>query len=65
MRYSVIIGKSIKGGIMKRLLLLTAVFLSGCVDIDIEMDADSPAVTPTETISISISNTTTQEYRCK
>ena len=37
---------------MKRLILLTAIFLSGCVDIDIEMDADSPAVTPTETMSI-------------
>jgi hypothetical protein len=56
MRYSVIIRKSIKGGIMKRLLLLTAVFLSGCVDIDIEMDADSPAVTPTETISLYVDN---------
>ena len=41
---------------MKRLLLLTAIFLSGCVDIDIEMDADSPAVTPTETISIYVDN---------
>ena len=37
---------------MKRLLLLTAIFLSGCVDVDINMDADSPAVTPTETMSI-------------
>ena len=41
---------------MKRLILLTAIFLSGCVDIDIEMDADSPAVTPTETMSIYIDN---------
>ena len=41
---------------MKRLLLLTAIFLSGCVDIDIEMDADSPAVTPTETISLYVDN---------
>ena len=41
---------------MKQLLLLIAIFLSGCVDIDIEMDADSPAVTPTETISLYVDN---------
>ena len=41
---------------MKRLLLLTVIFVSGCVDIDIEIDADSPAVTPTETISLYVDN---------
>ena len=35
---------------MRRILLLTAIFLTGCIDVDVQMDADSPAVTPTETI---------------
>ena len=37
---------------MRRILLLTAIFLSGCIDVDVQMDADSPAVTPTETMSV-------------
>ena len=41
---------------MKRLLLLTVIFLSGCIDVDMEMDADTPAVTPTETISLYVDN---------
>jgi len=41
---------------MRRILLLTAIFLSGCIDIDVQMDADSPEITPTETMSIYIDN---------
>ena len=41
---------------MKQLLLLTAIFLSGCIDVDVQMDKGSPSVTPTETISIYIDN---------
>ena len=37
---------------MKQILLLTAIFLSGCVDVDAQMDSDSPLVTPTETMSV-------------
>ena len=41
---------------MKRLLLLTAILLTGCIDIDVQTDADSPEITPTETMSIYIDN---------
>ena len=41
---------------MKRLLLLTAIFLSGCIDVDIELEADVPAINPTETISLYVDN---------
>ena len=41
---------------MKQLLSLTAIFLSGCIDVDVQMDKGSPSVTPTETISIYIDN---------
>ena len=41
---------------MKRLLLLTAIFLSGCIDVDIELEADGPAINPTETISLYVDN---------
>ena len=37
---------------MKQLLLLTVIFLSGCVDVDAQMDLDSPAVTPAETLYV-------------
>ena len=37
---------------MKRILLLSVIFLSGCIDVDVQMDADSPSVTPTETMSV-------------
>ena len=41
---------------MKRLLLLTAIFLSGCIDVDIELESDGPAINPTETISLYVDN---------
>ena len=41
---------------MKRFLLLTAILLSGCIDVDVQMDADSPKITPTQTMSIYIDN---------
>ena len=41
---------------MKRLLLLAAIFLSGCIDVDIELEADVPAINPTETISLYVDN---------
>ena len=41
---------------MKLILLLTVIFLSGCIDVDVQMDKGSPSVTPTETISIYIDN---------
>ena len=41
---------------MKQLLLLTAIFLSGCIDVDVQMDADNPEITPTETISLYVDN---------
>ena len=41
---------------MKRLLLLTAIFLSGCIDVDIELASDGPAINPTETISLYVDN---------
>ena len=41
---------------MKQLLLLTAIFLSGCIDVDVQIDADSPEITPTETISLYVDN---------
>ena len=41
---------------MKRLLLLTAIFLSGCIDVDIELEADGPVINPTETISLYVHN---------
>ena len=41
---------------MKRLLLLAAIFLSGCIDVDIELEADGPAINPTETISLYVDN---------
>ena len=41
---------------MKQLLLLTAIFLSGCIDVDVQTDADSPEITPTETISLYVDN---------
>ena len=41
---------------MRRILLLTAIFLSGCIDVDVQMDADSPEITPTETISLYVDN---------
>ena len=37
---------------MKRLLLLTAIFLTGCMDAEIELDTKSPERTPTETVSL-------------
>ena len=37
---------------MKRLLLLTAIFLGGCSDAKIELNTKSPERTPTETISV-------------
>lgn len=37
---------------MKRLLLLTAIFLTGCIDAEIELDTKSPERTPTETVSL-------------
>ena len=37
---------------MKRLLLLTAIFLGGCSDAKIESNTKSPERTPTETISV-------------
>ena len=37
---------------MKLILVLTMIFLSGCIDVDVQMDADSPSVTPTETMSV-------------
>jgi|TARA_B110000211_G_scaffold154067_1_gene174881 hypothetical protein len=37
---------------MKRLLFLTAVFLTGCIDAEIELDTKSPERTPTETVSL-------------
>ena len=36
---------------MKRILLLSVIFFSGCIDVDVQMDADSPSVT-TETMSV-------------
>ena len=41
---------------MRRILLLTAIFLSGCIDVDVQTDADSPEITPTETISLYVDN---------
>ena len=41
---------------MKRLLLLTAIFLSGCIDVDIELESDGPAINPTETIFLYVDN---------
>ena len=37
---------------MKRLLLLTAIFLGGCSDAKIELNTKSPERTPTETVSL-------------
>ena len=37
---------------MKRLLLLIAIFLTGCSDAKIELNTKSPERTPTETISV-------------
>jgi len=46
---------------MKRLLLLTAILLTGCMDVEdialsIELDAKSPERTPTETVSLYVDN---------
>ena len=41
---------------MKQLFLLTAILMSGCIDIEVQMDADSPEITPTETISLYVDN---------
>jgi len=41
---------------MKRLLLLTAIFLSGCIDVEIELDSDGPVISPTETMSLYVDN---------
>ena len=37
---------------MKRLLLLIAIFLTGCIDAEIEFNTKSPERTPTETVSL-------------
>ena len=37
---------------MKRLLLLIAIFLTGCIDAEIELNTKSPERTPTETVSL-------------
>ena len=41
---------------MKRLLLLTAIFLGGCSDAKIELNTKSPERTPTETVSLYVDN---------
>ena len=41
---------------MKQLLLLTAILLTGCMDVEIELDAKSPERTPTETVSLYVDN---------
>lgn len=37
---------------MKRLLLLIAIFLTGCIDAEIELNTKSPKRAPTETVSL-------------
>ena len=41
---------------MKRLLLLIAIFLTGCIDAEIELNTKSPEKTPTETVSLYVDN---------
>ena len=41
---------------MKRLLLLTVIFLTGCMEGEIELDGNSPERTPAETVSLYVDN---------